>query len=196
MLRPVVLPPAIPVRSGRLAVREWQTVDAAALSAAIGESLEHLRPWMAWVVEEPLPLDLRQAKIAAWQAGRLAGGDATYGIWRIDDAVPAVAGGAGLHRRIPERPDILEIGYWVHVDHVRNGIAREAAAALTDAAFAIGATAVEIHHDAANAASAAVPRALGFQPGRVDPDAERAGPACDVAWAIDAIRWRRLQRST
>jgi ribosomal-protein-serine acetyltransferase len=58
---------------------------------------------------------------------------------------------------------VLEIGYWVHRDHTGRGLATDASAALCAAAFALpGIDRVVIRHDAANAASAAVPRKLGF----------------------------------
>ncbi len=55
------------------------------------------------------------------------------------------------------------IGYWIHVDHTGQGYATETSAALTKVAFLIeGMDRVEIHCDPANAASAAIPRKLGY----------------------------------
>jgi len=72
-----------------------------------------------------------------------------------------VVGSSGLHRRGAR--DSVEIGYWIHVDHLRQGYATEAANALTQAAFATPSIArVEIRHDKANTASAGVPERLGF----------------------------------
>jgi RimJ/RimL family protein N-acetyltransferase len=57
-----------------------------------------------------------------------------------------------------------EIGYWIHKDHINQGLATEATAALTRVAFTIDkVTRVEIHCDPANVRSAAVPRKLGFR---------------------------------
>nr|MBP7632054.1 GNAT family N-acetyltransferase [Acidimicrobiales bacterium] len=73
-----------------------------------------------------------------------------------------VVGGTGLHRRVG--PGGLEVGYWVHAHHTRQGYATEIAHAVTEAAFTDpDIDRVEIHHDRANEASAAVPRALGFR---------------------------------
>ena len=55
--------------------------------------------------------------------------------YSIVDADDAVLGGCGLHGRLGVTG--LEIGYWVHVDHIGRGLATDASAALTDAAFAI-----------------------------------------------------------
>ena len=58
-----------------------------------------------------------------------------------------------------ERAHTLEIGYWVHVDHLQKGYATEMARILTSAAFTVpGIERVEIHHDKANTRSGAIPR--------------------------------------
>jgi RimJ/RimL family protein N-acetyltransferase len=74
-----------------------------------------------------------------------------------------VVGGTGLHLR--GAVNTVEIGYWVHVDYIGKGIATQVAGALTETAFALWAEidTVEIHHDQANEASAAVPRRLNFE---------------------------------
>jgi ribosomal-protein-serine acetyltransferase len=75
--------------------------------------------------------------------------------------VTAIAGSCGLMARIG--PGGLEIGYWVHRDYVRRGLATAATEALTDAAFGLpGIDRVEIVHDELNVFSEAVPRKLGF----------------------------------
>ena len=69
----------------------------------------------------------------------------------------------------------LEIGYWVHPDYTARGIATAAAAALTEAAFALpGVDHVEIQHDELNLASGRIPAKLGYkavetQSGRFEP---------------------------
>lgn len=181
-----VLPEDVPVPPGRLAIRAWRAGDGALLGEAIMASLEHLRPWMAWIADEPLTVETREAMIERWCTERLAGGDAVYGIWRIDGERPVVAGGCGLHRRAVGRPEVLEIGYWLHVDHTGCGIATEAAAALTDTAFGVpGTVEVVIHHDPANLASGAVPARLGY--------VRQVDEACPVdgktsaTWSIDRV---------
>jgi ribosomal-protein-serine acetyltransferase len=145
------------MHSPRLTLRRWTESDAPALSAAILTSLAHLRPWMPWVVSEPVRPEDRVALIDRWNADWEQGGDLVVGVF-MDGTV---VGGSGLHRR--RGPGVLEIGYWVHVDHLRAGIASEVSETLTTAAFTVpGIERVEIHHDKANAASAGVPRRLGF----------------------------------
>ena len=140
-----------------LALRPWQASDAAALSVAIAESADHLRPWMSWIATEPCSLTERQAMIARWEKERRKGGDMVFGMFIGD----VVVGGCGLHRRLGA--DGLEIGYWVHAAHTRRGHATHASAMLTSLAFSFPQIdLVEIHCDRANQASQGVPRRLGF----------------------------------
>jgi ribosomal-protein-serine acetyltransferase len=140
-----------------LAIRPWRTSDAPALSAAIAESVEHLRPWMSWIATEPRSLAERESMIARWEEERRAGGDMVFGMF----TGAAVVGGCGLHRRLGT--DGLEIGYWVHAAHVRRGYAARATALLTSVAFSFPEIElVEIHCDRSNSASQGVPSKLGF----------------------------------
>ena len=89
-------------------------------------------------------------------------------------------------------PDALEIGYWIHTAVLRRGLATAVAALLTDAALSVPEiTHVQIHHDKANAASAGVPRRLGYRFVGEEPDGVQA-PAeagIDVTWSIEAAEW-------
>src|SRR3954469_18735501 len=146
------------IETERLGLRTSTPADAGALANAVTESIEHLRPWMPWIGFEPVALEDRQKLIAEWDTKWQAKEDAVYGVFHNG----VVVGGTGLHRRIG--PRALEIGYWIHVDHVRQGFATELSAALTDVAFALdGIDRVEIHHDKDNVASEGVPRALGYR---------------------------------
>ncbi len=137
----------------QVSLRHWTPQDAPALARAVNESLDHLRPWMPWAAGEHPSAEL----IGEWERERLAGGDEVFGIF-VDGAV---AGGCGLHRRIGD--DGIELGYWVHVDFIRRGVATEVVRQLCERAFAQpGVTRVEIHHDRANTASGAVARKCGF----------------------------------
>ena len=136
------------IESQRLIVRHWRHQDAEALTQAIIDSYEHLRPWMGWV-------DLDEAR--QWADEWKAGGDSYFGIFKGDILV----GACGLHRR--GTTDSLEIGYWIHVGHAGLGYATEAAAGLTEAALDIpGINRVEIHHDKANVVSGRIPPRIGY----------------------------------
>ncbi|HRE02394.1 MAG TPA: GNAT family N-acetyltransferase, partial [Ilumatobacteraceae bacterium] len=123
------------IETERLVLRRWRVEDMPLLRAAITASIEHLRPWMPWVQHEPVSDADRVALIESWEQRWRDGIDFTMGVFLRDpDGVAPGAGGeisiggSGLHRR--GEPDSLEIGYWIHSDHIRHGYAREAAAAL------------------------------------------------------------------
>lgn len=171
-----------------LLLRTWTAADVAAMAEAVAVNTEHLRPFMAWIAHEPLSPTARAELVAGWERQRLDGGDVVFGIWRDGE----ILGGAGLHRRIG--PTGLEIGYWVHCDHVGQGIATAAARCLTDLAFAVeGIDVVEIRHDVANAASRRVPEKLGFTwIGEVPPNRADAAPAetgVDGLWRTTHPAW-------
>jgi len=185
MKRSPAAPPGEVVLEG-FVLRRYRRDDAGALAAAIGESLEHLRPWMPWIVPEPLSLEEREQLIEAWDRNWAKGTEYSYGMFRG----ARVVGGAGLMRRIAK--DGLEIGYWVHSAFVGRGFATRAAQALTTLGLSLpGVTHVEIHHDKANVASGRVPLKLGFemvdeQPGRIAAPGE-TGLSC--VWRMDRAGW-------
>ena len=161
--------------------------DAPALHQAVIESIEHLRPWMSWIAEEPLSLEARRARIAEWEETWRRGGDVLLGVFVND----AVAGGCGLHRR--RGPDTLEIGYWLHPSFVRQGLASAAGELLTEAAFCVrGIDHVEIRHDEANLPSGAVPTRLGYRfVGETVPDEPPTPGAVgiDHIWRLSREEW-------
>ncbi|MGH9096193.1 MAG: GNAT family N-acetyltransferase [Acidimicrobiales bacterium] len=138
---------------------------ASELVMAVNASLSHLRPWMPWAQEpatsESIGTFLGNAT-TEWEGflefqylirQRLAG---------------PVIGCCGLHTRVGV--GALEIGYWVHVDHIGRGVATAAAGGLTDAALRLrGVERAEIRCDAANARSAAIPPKLGYRLDRIEP---------------------------
>jgi ribosomal-protein-serine acetyltransferase len=184
------MPDPLPERfeGSGLLVRRWLEQDAETLERAVTESVEHLRPWMDWVVQEPMSLDARRRLILSWERDWRAGGDVTLGIFRDGAAV----GGTGMHRRVG--PAGLEIGYWVHPAFLRQGIAGGASALVTDAAFTVpGIEFVEIHHDKANIASGAVPAKLGFTlvGERHDGMQAPAEVGIECRWRMERDEWER-----
>ncbi len=174
------------MRSSRLTLRRWTEADVPQLDAAITVNLDHLRPWMPWIADEPLSGAGRVALIKQWQAEWERGGDMVVGVFLGN----TVVGSSGLHHR--RGPGVLEVGYWVHVDHVRQGFATEVTSTLTTAAFTVaGIDRVEIHHDKANIASGGVPRSLGFAFVGETPDAVTSPGeiGIDCAWMIERQDW-------
>jgi RimJ/RimL family protein N-acetyltransferase len=179
------------IATERLRVRLWRPDDVPAVRTAIEESLDHLRPWLAWVPFEPVSDEDRTRFIIASNDDWVHGGDASYGVFR--DGI--VIGGCGLHHRWG--PTTLDLGYWIHVDHIGRGYAQELARGLTDASFMVeGIDRVEIHHDKANERSRAVPLGLGFDRGPERPD-DVGAPAevgIDCTWSISRSAWTARQR--
>ncbi|MGW2371063.1 MULTISPECIES: GNAT family N-acetyltransferase [Kitasatospora] len=143
---------------GEVTLRRFRgEADLPEFFRVIEESLEHLRPWMPWVAEHSV------AKTTAFLAERPAlwesGKDFTYAILLEG----AIVGACGLFRREDTAVNGREIGYWLHPAATGRGIATRAARALAEQAFRFpGVDFVEIVHDPANLASAAVPARLGF----------------------------------
>jgi len=61
----------------RLHLRLWRPDDVAALRTAIEVSLDHLRPWLAWVPFEPVSDDDRTRFMMASNEEWEQGGDAS-----------------------------------------------------------------------------------------------------------------------
>jgi RimJ/RimL family protein N-acetyltransferase len=165
-------PPERIERDG-VVLRRPTAADGEAMTAAIAASLEHLRPWMSWADDQATTAERRREFLARGEEGWTTGSD--FAFLLLDTEETTVLGTMGLHRRIG--PRAIELGYWVHVDHVGRGIATTAAAALTEAALALpDVDRVEIHCDEANVRSAAVPRKLGYRLDRIEDD-EVTAPA-------------------
>ena len=148
-------PPAV-LSSGPVGLRRWRSADSDLCLRLVTESMDHLRPWMAWATPDYDPA-AAQVYLQGCELDWAAGTAFQYLI--LDEGVPA--GSAGLMARIDASG--LEIGYWVHRAHTGRGIATAAAAALTEAALALpGVDHVEIHHDQLNLASERVPAKLGY----------------------------------
>ncbi len=174
------------IEGDELVLRRWRVADAQAQEAAVLANLDHLRPWMPWAASEPQGLAARRRMLAGWERDWAAGGDVTYAVLLGGE----LAGSCGFHRR--RGPRALEIGYWIAAARTRRGLGTRVARLLTDAAFALPwVDRVEIHHDRANRASAAIPRRLGYRLAAETPDQVEA-PAeegVDCAWVITREEW-------
>lgn len=170
-----------------IVLRRWRVEDAPAVQDAVLVSLEHLRPWMGWVAEEPATLAERRRMIIARRRDWLRGTEFIYGAFLGELAI----GAFGLHRRIGPRG--LELGYWVRDGYTGRRIGLRAAELVT--AVALRAPAVdhvEIHHDKANVRSGRIPERLGFTlvgefPDRIEAPGE-IGVEC--RWRITGRQWR------
>ncbi|MHC5212377.1 MAG: GNAT family N-acetyltransferase [Planctomycetota bacterium] len=147
------------VETPRMVLRCWNPEDAPLLKAASDASREHLLPWMPWAAGEPQTIEEFAERLRLFRARFDRDEDHIYGAFSPDEST--VLGGTGLHDRVGK--DARETGYWIHVDHVRQGLATEMAAAMTRVAFDIlHLDRMEIRCDTRNEASAAIPKNLGY----------------------------------
>ncbi|MBM7775095.1 RimJ/RimL family protein N-acetyltransferase [Actinokineospora baliensis] len=162
-------------------LRRTTAVDVDEMLLVIEESVEHLRPWMAWAAEDPTAESVR-AHIARCDDDWDRGVDFAYAI-TVDSRI---VGRCGTRFLAGTRG--VEMGYWLHPDAVGRGIATAATEAMLVAVFALpDVDWVEIVHDTANPRSGAIPRRLGFREvARVSPPQEPITPGED---GVD-VRWR------
>jgi ribosomal-protein-serine acetyltransferase len=143
------------IEHGPVTLRRFRADDLDALFAAASESLDHLLPWMPWAAgyTRETAEQYLDGSIRNWADGT----EYNYAI-RTEGVL---VGSIGLMARIG--PGGLEIGYWVHRDWTRRGLATAASAALVEQAFRLpGVDRVEIVHEELNVASGQIPRKLGF----------------------------------
>jgi len=154
-----IINPAYRIETERLVVRCYQPSDAKLLAESVTESIEHLKPWMPWAHSEPTPFEEKVKGVKRFRGRFDLNEDYIYGIFNMKET--KLLGGTGLHTRLGDND--LEIGYWIHKDHVNQGLVTESTAALVKVGFEIiHIHRIEIHCDPRNLASAAIPRKLGF----------------------------------
>ena len=152
-----VAPPEL-VLVDELTIRRYESSDVALLHDAIIDSTEHLTPWMAWMSLEPHSLSDRARVLESWIGQWDNCEDFLMGVFVDDELVAST----GLHPR--GGLDVVEIGYWVRVRHVKQAVATRVVNALTSIAFETWAhiDRVEIHIDANNIRSVRVAERCGY----------------------------------
>lgn len=175
--------------TGRLLIRRESAGDADAVADVIGRNLARLTPWMGWATEEAAQPSVQSARIAEaveqWNAREMF----DYGIFERDGG--AFLGKIGMHRRIG--PHGIELGYWLDARAEGRGVISEAVAALIREASRLdGINRVEIHCDAANLRSQAVPKRLGFVLDRIEhrPIAAASETGKHMVWVYQPERLR------
>lgn len=171
---------------GDLVLRRWRAEDADELYTTVRGCADHLRTWMPWA--SGYSLAAAREYVRTCEAGWERRAQFDYRIACADGESPGqVLGSTSLMARLG--PGALEIGYWVRADRLRQGIATRAAAALTVTGLEVaGVERVEVHHDEANAASAAVPARLGYAPGGGYERIPGAHPDCPTGSAPSRLR--------
>jgi RimJ/RimL family protein N-acetyltransferase len=178
----------------RLLIRAPRPGDGHALTEAVIESMNHLRPWMPWAQRAPT-VEENEANVRRG-AARWAKREDLW-LMLIRKADGRWIGGSGLHRIDWDVPR-FEIGYWVRASEEGRGYITEAVRGITDFAFGtLGAQRVEIRCDSLNTRSAAVPRRCGYTlEGRLRHDSCAADGELRDTLIFSMIRaeWEALQR--
>lgn len=156
------LPETIDLGDG-IVLERARPEHAAAIARAVGQSLEHLRPYLAWATPDQATEAKQRERLVAHQDEWQRSDHFGFVVRRAADT--AVLGSVGLDWTRPERfgGGAIEIGYWIHVNWCNRGLATRASRELTRVAFGV----VEVEQvvivcDTTNVASAAIPRKLGF----------------------------------
>ncbi|MEJ2252444.1 MAG: GNAT family N-acetyltransferase [Candidatus Lokiarchaeota archaeon] len=149
---PLQVPSAVyRIETPRTVIRCYNPVDALLLEKSITQSLDHLKPWMTWVHDEPEPLSAKIHRLRRMRARFDLDEEYIYGIFTPEENF--LIGGTGLHPRVG--PKGIEIGYWINVNYINKGYCTEVVGALTKIAFEVlKFKRVEIHCDPMNLASA------------------------------------------
>jgi RimJ/RimL family protein N-acetyltransferase len=158
------LPPE-QVDAGPVILRRIRATDAGAVAAAVGASLDHLRPWMPWATTDAAERGSQLARVAEADEMWESGISFIYSVLTASQGT--LVGEVGLHRRAGDGS--VEIGYWIAGSQAGQGFGTSAAGAVTEVALDLpGVRRAEIHCDEANAASAAIPRKLGYRLDRIE----------------------------
>ena len=145
--------------TSNIALRPFDLQDADAFTEAVNQSLNSLKPWMAWAHD-----DYRVEEATSWinftHMQRDKGEAEEFAI--VDDK-GLLLGGAGI--RFAQQPgDFNAIGYWVRSDAQRLGVATRAVALLVDFGFQhLNIPLLEIVAAEENHASRAVALRSGFE---------------------------------
>ncbi len=151
------------IETARLILRMVRGDDAAALNAAVCESLDDLRIYMPWAQTAP-SLAQSNAECRRMQAKFLLREDLPLFMFerRADGSEGEFIGGTGLHR-ISWIVRRFELGYWCRTSQQGKGYVTEAARAVTRFAFdQLRARRVEVRMDDANERSWKVAQRAGF----------------------------------
>jgi RimJ/RimL family protein N-acetyltransferase len=169
------------IETERLVIRCYEPDDAQKLHKAIIRSIDHLRPWLPWVLQEPRPPEARAGLIRLFRGQFDLGLDYAFGIF--DPTEKELIGSTGLHTRIGK--NAREIGYWIGIDHIGNGYATEAVSALVKTGFAIeGLSRIEIRCAPENIRSQHVPEKLGFKMENIIKRTLYENPVETMIWAM------------
>ena len=157
----------VELRTARLVLRPWRAEDAAAMLPILETNWAHLSPWIPARVATPALVPELAERLAGFGAAFAGDREWRYGMFTNEgdrmlgevSLFPRASSG-----RVPlAEADRAELGYWLRADETGRGYVTEAVGVVLELARTMPQLQqVEIRCDARNAASAAVPRRLGF----------------------------------
>lgn len=158
---PILIEVPEAIETERLLIAAPQPGIGPLMAAAIGESIEQLKPWMPWAQEAP-SVDESEAIVRRQRAKFILREDLVYQFYDRAPAGRRLLGGTGLHRMDWDARR-FEIGYWIRASAQGHGYVGEAVEAMARLAFdTLRARRVEIRMDDTNARSRAVAERCGF----------------------------------
>jgi RimJ/RimL family protein N-acetyltransferase len=167
-------------------LRPWDPAETPALQRLIADNLEHLRPWIEWIAEEPKPLADKLREVRSWRAGFDLDQGWFYAL--LDGGNDTLVGGL-LANRLPPG-DTVDLGGWGAADRGRRGHHTEAAAAVARAAFELmGMTRVQAVCESTNERSIALMRKLGFTHESTPRHLVGGQRVDEMVWSILADEW-------
>jgi RimJ/RimL family protein N-acetyltransferase len=147
-----------PLTTGNLVIRPFTVGDAKVFATAARESVQTLNPWMPWCVStftEEHALEWFASCDREQEAGR------AYDMGAFCRTSGELLGGASINQLSPHHR-YGNIGYWVRQSRQRQGIAKQAVAALCEFGFLrLGLYRLEIVVAVGNVASQAVATSSG-----------------------------------
>ncbi len=182
------------VRGDHVVLRPYRAEDAETIFAAIDESREHLRPWVAWVdrfatLEDVYAYCQRCAE--HWESRR----DLAVGI--LDGRDGRFLGGAGLHQPDWEQ-GTFEISCWLRSTAAYRGYGTEALNLLADLAFTrLDAKLIKLFSDVRNGPTRRLAQKCGYvlkgqvRNGYAAPDGQRVDL---LVYSMTPEDWRRAVR--
>lgn len=147
------------IETDRLYMRPCMPGDGPDVFTAISESRKELKPWLPFARKEQ-SIEEVEAGVRDSYAEFIKKTDIRLHVYLKE--TDKFIGSTGLHRIDWDVPK-MEIGYWLHTEHTKNGYMIEAVKALAHFALHdLSCRRVEIRCDERNTASRMVPEKLGF----------------------------------